>query len=179
MSLDDCRPSSTIFLLILHEFAINHFYLHKINEMHWDINQHHKKPLHLIEIHTNDTPKHHHQSPLFSQDKSSSPYFRIYSMEYSKYPPVCNTIHHRIKHLEQQVHKQHESNWIPMLAKMDYNDLLLDIMNKSIRENKIIFLLSSIDIPTGSSTRAKQGVQNQYSDGDDESDDLSSKASAL
>jgi hypothetical protein len=32
---------------------------------------------------------------------------------------------------------------------------------------------------TGSSTCAKQGVQNQYSDGDDESDDLSSNVSAL
>ena len=32
---------------------------------------------------------------------------------------------------------------------------------------------------TGLLTRAKQGVQNQYSDGDDESDDLSSNASAL
>ena len=34
-------------------------------------------------------------------------------------------------------------------------------------------------ILTGSSTRARQGVQNQYSDGDDESDDLSSNVSAL
>jgi hypothetical protein len=32
---------------------------------------------------------------------------------------------------------------------------------------------------TGSSIRAKQGVQNQYSDGDDESEDFSSNVSAL
>ena len=106
-------------LLILIEFVINHFYLHRRYEMHWDIIQHHKKRSHLIDIHINDMA-----------------YFRIFVMEYLIYQLVYNKVHHRIKLQEQQVHKQHESNWILMLAKRDLNDLLLDILHKSIPKRK-------------------------------------------
>ena len=61
---------------------------------------------------------------------------------------------------------------------MHYNDHLLDIMHIS-NKRKIFKNKKQTICLTGSSTRAKQGVQNQYSDGDDESDDLSSNVSAL
>lgn len=91
---------------------------------------------------------------------------------------VYKRVHHRIKRQAQPKHKQHESNWILMLAKKDYNDLVSDIPHKSIHKSQSMkfFVLFCF---TGSSICAKQGVQNQYSDGDDESDDLSSKVSAL
>ena len=53
---DSFSHNRMINLLILLEFAINHFYLHMINEMYWNIIQHHKKQSHLTEIHINDMP---------------------------------------------------------------------------------------------------------------------------
>ena len=64
-----------------------------------------------------------------------------------------------------------------MLAKMHDNDLSLDIEHMS--NNQLDFNIPNELLITGSSVCAKQGVQNQYSDGDDESDDLSSNVSAL
>jgi hypothetical protein len=115
-----------------------------------------------------------------NQSKSISnqkPYFQIFVMEYSIDLLVYNKVHHKIKLLVHQVHKQHESKLILMLAKMHYNDLLLDIKHKSIQHHRKT--TKEKIFHTGLSICAKQGVQNQYSDGDDESDDLSSNASAL
>ena len=119
-------------LLILLEFVINHFYLRTINEMHWDIIQHHKKRSHLPEIHIDDTTKTNQLSNNIFFSQLLKLYFQIFVLEYLRYPQVCNTVHHRIKLPAHPMHKQHEPKLILMLAKMDYNDLLLDTMHKSI-----------------------------------------------
>ena len=98
--------------------------------MHWDINQHHKKRSHLTEIHIDGMA-----------------YFRIFVMEYLRYRPVYNRVHHRRELPEQPVHKQHEPNWILMLAKRNYNDLLLDIMHKPIQKTIFIRLKFNLLLP--------------------------------
>lgn len=109
------------------------------------------------------------------------PCCRIWLPERWRDPRACSRAHRSRERRARQQRKRREPNSILELARKPGSDLGLDRVRTSSEINHALPRLDEEDQVslTGSSMRARHGVQNQCSDGDDESDDLSSNVSAL